>query len=79
MEVRQALNLTAPLFVVWPTPLDCHRALADFTSYHLSHGLGLIDSLISACAHGLTADLCTFNTKHFQVIPGLKLHQPYVR
>jgi hypothetical protein len=78
-EVQQALKLTAPLSVVWPTQTDCQRALADFTSYHLSLGLGLLDSLIAATALGLGADLCTFNTKHYQVIAGLKLHQPYVR
>ena len=78
-EVRQALKLTAPLPVVWPTVPDCQRALSDFTSYHLSHGLGLLDSLIGACCVGLSATLCTFNTKHYHVIPGLVLVQPYTR
>ena len=37
-EVRQALKLVAPLQVVWPTEVDCARALSDFTAYHLSQG-----------------------------------------
>src|SRR5205085_2861089 len=34
----------------WPTPADCLRAYQDFSNYHLSHGLGLLDSLIGATA-----------------------------
>ncbi len=78
-EVRQVLKLTAPLPVVWPTVIDCNRALADFTVYHLSHNLGLIDALIAACAVGLSATLCTFNVKHYRVIAGLQIAQPYIR
>ena len=78
-QVRQALKLVAPLPVVWPKEADCNRALSDFTAYHLSHNLGLLDSLIAACAMGLSATLCTFNVKHYRVIPGLVTEQPYVR
>ncbi len=78
-HVRRALKLVAPLSIVWPTETDCSRALADFTAYHLSHGLGLLDALIAACAIGLSAELCTFNVKHYRVIPGLTVAQPYTR
>ncbi len=78
-QVREALRLVAPLPVVWPTVADCQRALADFTAFHLSHGLGLLDALIGACAVGLSAELCTFNVKHYRVIPGLVTAQPYTR
>lgn len=78
-EVRQALKLVAPLPIVWPTEAACVRALSDFTAYHLSHGLGLLDALIAACAVGLSATLCTFNVKHYRVVPGLITDQPYVR
>src|SRR5216684_112698 len=52
-EIQQALKLTAPLKIVWPTDADYALALSLFTSYHLSHGLGLLDSLIGASAIGL--------------------------
>jgi predicted nucleic acid-binding protein len=78
-QVREALRLVAPLPVVWPTAADCQRALADFAAFHLSHGLGLLDALIGACAVGMSAELCTFNIKHYRVIPGLVLAQPYTR
>lgn len=78
-QVRKALQLVAPLSVVWPTELDCSRALSNFTAYHLSHRIGLIDALIAACAVGQSATLCTFNIKHYRVIPGLKIEKPYIR
>ena len=59
--------------------IDCNRALADFTTYHLSHRLGLIDALIAATAIGLSMTLCTFNVKHYRVVPGLQIQQPYTR
>lgn len=78
-HVRQSLKLVAPLTIVWPTRADCERALSDFTAYHLSHGLGLLDSLIAASANGLDAILCTFNTKHYQMVAGLTVVEPYGR
>ncbi len=78
-EIRQTLKLVAPLRVVWPTEVDCARALSDFTAYHLSHGLGLLDVLIAACAVGLSATLYTFNDKHYRVVPGLVTVRPYTR
>lgn len=78
-QVRQAVRLTAPLPVIWPTVADGQRALADFQTFHLSHGLGLLDALIAACAVGLGAELCTFNDKHYRVVPGLVTSRPYPR
>jgi len=78
-QVHQVLKLVAPLPVVWPTEIDCNRALADFTTYHLSHRLGLIDALIAATAIGLSMTLCTFNVKHYRVVSGLQIQQPYTR
>lgn len=78
-QVRKTLQLIAPLAIIWPTESDCFRALSDFTVYRLSHGIGLIDSLIAACAVGQEATLCTFNTKHYRVVGELKLAEPYNR
>jgi predicted nucleic acid-binding protein len=78
-EVDQALKLVAPFQIVWPTASDCTQALAEFSKFHLSHGMGLIDALIGACALGLTARLCTFNEKHYRQVPGLVTYQPYSR
>lgn len=78
-QVHSAMKLIAPLRIVWPTDVDCNKALSDFMTNHLSHGLGLIDSLIAACAVGMSAELCSFNVKHYKCVPGLALSQPYDR
>lgn len=78
-QVRQVLQLVAPLPVIWPSERDCTRALSDFIAYRLSHNMGLIDALIASCAVANNATLCTFNFKHYQMIPKLKIEQPYSR
>jgi predicted nucleic acid-binding protein len=65
--------------VVWPTAVDCERAQVDFTTFYLSHSLGLLDSLIAACAIGRGASLLTFNDKHYRMVSGLVIEQPYTR
>jgi predicted nucleic acid-binding protein len=76
-QVREAIALVAPLARVWPTGPQCDQALAVLLQYRQSHGVGLVDALIGACAAGLAATLCTFNVKHYKVIPGLVTLQPY--
>jgi predicted nucleic acid-binding protein len=77
--VQKALKLISPFPIIWPTEADCSRALADFATCHLSHGLGLLDALIAACAVGRSATLCTFNVKHYAAVPALVTEQPYRR
>jgi predicted nucleic acid-binding protein len=78
-EVERSRKLAAPFDVVWPSEADCTLALEVFRTHHFSHNLGLIDSLIGATALGLDATLCTFNDKHYRVIPGLQLSRPCSR
>jgi predicted nucleic acid-binding protein len=78
-QVQKARKLVAPFPLIWPTDADCGRALTHFERYHLSHSLGLLDALIAASAVGLAATLCTFNLKHYRVIPDLVTDQPYMR
>jgi hypothetical protein len=78
-KVQEVLKLVAPLPVVWMTEIDCVQALSNFMTYHLSDRLGLIDALIAACAVGQDATLCTFNVKHYRVVPNLVISQPYAR
>lgn len=67
------------LGLFWASAQDCDRALADFSAFYLSHQLGILDALIGETAIGLGADLATFNVKHYSVLGGLKLIQPYLR
>ena len=63
--------------VAWPSPEACNEALSVFANYYLSHGLGILDALIGQMAVSLNIDLCTFNQKHYSVIPKLNTLQPY--
>jgi predicted nucleic acid-binding protein len=78
-QVRQVVELVNPLPIIWPSPQACDTALVYFREYHLSHGLGLLDTLIAACALERELALCTFNVRHFRSVPGLSLEQPYGR
>ncbi|MBI4631748.1 MAG: type II toxin-antitoxin system VapC family toxin [Chloroflexi bacterium] len=78
-EQRRAES-TLRLFVLyWPNAADCAKAFDDFSQYHLSHQIGLLDSLIAATAVGLNVPLATFNQKHYAVVAGLQIIQPYTR
>jgi predicted nucleic acid-binding protein len=73
--------------------IDIQRAYAPALTWfatltELPTGPGLVvmeliqdthDALIAACAIGLSATLCTFNVKHYRVVPGLVMIQPYTR
>ena len=61
----------------WPTQADCQRAYQDLAAYRLSHGLSVMDALIGATALGLGEPLATFNVKHYRVMAGLVIVQPY--
>ena len=64
---KQQQNLQKKIrgfLLFWATTQDCQRALADFSAFHLSHKLGMLDTLIGETAIGLGADLATFNAKH---------------
>jgi predicted nucleic acid-binding protein len=76
-EQNKVEQFCVPFTIDWPTQADCQRALRDYTAYHLSHGLGLLDALIGHTAIGLSATLATFNVKQFAVIAGLSTIQPY--
>ena len=78
-QTRGVDRLTYSLPLVWPTDTEALQAVANFRVLHLSHGIGLVDTLIAATALSLGVPLCTFNLKHFRQIPGLVTEQPYTR
>ena len=63
--------------VIWPAEDVCNQALQVFADFHLSHGIGLLDSLIGQTAVSLNSPLHTFNQKHYACVPKLMTHQPY--
>jgi predicted nucleic acid-binding protein len=76
-EQNKVTTFLADYQVAWPVPECCENALRLFCDHFLSNGLGLIDALIAQSALELGAALHTFNTKHYQCVPGLQLVAPY--
>jgi predicted nucleic acid-binding protein len=52
-------------------------ALSWFRRFHLSHGVGFLDSLIGATALHQDLTIATLNTKHFEILPGVQVERPY--
>jgi predicted nucleic acid-binding protein len=78
-RLQTVRKLIEPLPIVWPSEDACNRALGDFRELHTSHGLGLLDALIAACALTTSATLLTFHQEHYRALSGLQLEAPYER
>jgi predicted nucleic acid-binding protein len=78
-EMRRLQRDIAPFIIVWPAPAHCDRSLTTFAHGYLRANLGVMDALIAETAVGLDATLCTFNVRHFPVVPHLVSEQPYPR
>jgi predicted nucleic acid-binding protein len=76
LEIRRKLD---PYTVLWPSGDSSDDIIPIFASGHLTHALGIIDSLIAATALSHNLPLHTFNQKHFAAVPNLQIIQPYVR
>lgn len=79
VEQSRVEQVLAPLARAWPSSTDCDAALAAFGQFHLSHALGLLDTLMSHVAVSLGVPLHTFNQKHYAAIAALTTVQPYTR
>ena len=78
-EIGELMRSLATFRIYWPTDSDATRAVRTFCQLHLGSGIGILDAFIAECAVGLGATLCTFNVKHFRVVPDLMTEQPYAR
>lgn len=73
----QAIKFLKDFTLVHFESQDSQWATYQFTQYHLSHGIGITDTIIAAVAVRLDAILYTRNLKHYAILPGLKIQQPY--
>ena len=77
VEQTRVERRVAQARIVWPSKAACAAALQTYAQFHLSHRLGFIDALIGHTAVELRAPLHTFNIKHYSIVPGLTIIQPY--
>ena len=80
---KAALDATefeiAKYAVLWLDGNACDQAMRIFKQFRLSHGIGLIDSLIAQTAVEYGVPLYTHNLKHYSMILGLTAIIPYNR
>lgn len=78
-ELDRIQQFLATFEVVWPEASDFTAAYQLLLDHRLTSGLNIPDCLIAATALARNARLFTFNLKHFRVVPGLDVAQPYSR
>jgi hypothetical protein len=76
-EQRTTLRNLAGVEIVHVESGDSRDALRWYQAFHLSQGIGIFDCLIAATAVRLGCAIYTLNTKHFRIVPGLQVKQPY--
>ena len=65
--------------IVWPEAGEFARAFDLLASHRLDSGLGIPDCLIASMALSRSATIYTFNARHYRVVPGLDVREPYPR
>lgn len=76
-EQRSTVRSFKNIDIVHIESSDSLNALQWYQDFHLSRGVGMLDCFIAAAASRLDCTLYTLNTKHFRIIPGLRVKRPY--
>lgn len=79
VELQQTQRFLGVCNIAWPDASEFAQAYGLLATYHLASGIGIPDCLIAATALARGARLYTFNLKHFQIVSGLDVYQPYAR
>ena len=77
IELRKLTRFLEPFPVDWPVEKVFREAIIVFGKAHLSHGIGVFDTLIGQMAIARQLPLSTFNVGHYSGIPELETRQPY--
>jgi predicted nucleic acid-binding protein len=78
-EIEKLQNFLSAFSIVWPDAAEFAQAYELLAEHRLTSGLGIPDCLIAAMSLIRKARLYTFNLKHFQVISGVDVQEPYSR
>ena len=76
-EQRSTVRSFKNIDIVHIESSDSLIALQWYQDFHLSRGVGMLDCFIAVAASRLDCTLYTLNTKHFRIIPGLRVKRPY--
>jgi predicted nucleic acid-binding protein len=78
-ELRRVQQFLNAFSVAWTEAVECARAYDLLATHRLTSGLSIPDCLVAAMALARSATLYTFNLRHFRIITGLDVQEPYAR
>ncbi len=78
-DLRRTQAFLSSFNILWPDAADFAQAYDLMIAHRLTTALSIPDCLIAATALQRSARLFTFNSRHFSVISGLDIHEPYIR
>jgi tRNA(fMet)-specific endonuclease VapC len=78
-ELQHLQKFLSTFSMVWPDASEFAEAYNLLATHRLTSGLGIPDCVIAGMAVVRRATLYTFNAKHFQIISGLNVQEPYSR
>jgi predicted nucleic acid-binding protein len=79
VDLQRVEKFVKTFAVNWPDAVDFSTAYRLLKQYRFTTGLSIPDCLIAVQAMKLSATLYSFNVRHFGVISGLVVQQPYQR
>lgn len=78
-QLQAVRELLSSYEVVWPEPKEFAHAFDLLAEHRLRGGMGIPDCLVAAMTLNRSATLYSFNIKHFRVVSGLDVREPYSR
>jgi len=78
-DLKRTQSFLKTFDVVWPEAHEFARAYELLANHRLSSGLAIPDCLVAAMALERSLRLYTFNLKHYGVVAGLEVQEPYAR
>jgi predicted nucleic acid-binding protein len=78
-DLRRTMDFLSRFTISWPESGESALGFELLCKYHLASALGIPDCLIAAMGLSRSARLYTFNLKHFRVVEGLDVREPYSR
>jgi predicted nucleic acid-binding protein len=78
-DLKRTQEFLSAFNVVWPEAGEFARAYNLLATHRLTSGLSIPDCLVASMALERSLRLYTFNVKHYSVVPGLDVQEPYQR
>lgn len=78
-DLKHTQEFLSAFDLVWPEAHDFARAYELLSTHRLASGLSIPDCLVAAMALERSLRLYTFNLKHYGIVVGLDVQEPYQR